>query len=132
MISTDDLQQLVRELAEACSFELELVEESLIVEGDYLAATARSRPDASASPSVKLDALAKLHLSPNDAGGTETWALAFFFVNGERVAPPGMCHLTLKLEPSREIPPRWVARGWEADVYEEWTGLLRLEREGGA
>ncbi len=89
MISTEDLQRLVRDLGNAIGFELELVEESLIVEGEYLATTARSLKPSTAWRPVILEAL--------------------------------------KLDPGRQGASRWVAKGWEADVYEEWTGLERLE-----
>ena len=128
MSTADMLESLVRDLGEACGFELALVDGSIIVEGAYVAATARSPARSSIPRPVAMEALAKVLISPHEAGGVETWALVFFFVNGQRVAPPGMSHLTLKLEPDAGGASHWVAREWEADIYEEWTGLERLSK----
>jgi hypothetical protein len=117
----DALPRLVRSLGEACGLELMLVEESVIVEGAYVAATARSMR-VGPGHEVEVEALAKVLISPGEEGGDETWALLFVFVHGERVAPPGKSHLALKLEGER-----WRAVGWEVDDYGEWAELERLD-----
>lgn len=128
MTSSDDPRQLVRDLGQACGFELELVEESIFVtERVSFSATARSPQRSSASRAVFLEALAKIQIAPTEDGGTETWALVFFFVNGQRVAPPEMCHMTLRLDRAGDGTSQWESVGWEADVHEEWTGLERLD-----
>ena len=126
MSIADTLESLARELGDACGFELALVDGSIIVEGAYVAATARSPARSSIPRPVAVEALAQILISPHEAGGDETWALVFFFVNGQRVAPPGMSHLTLKRDPDAGGASRWVGREWEEDVYEEWTELERL------
>ena len=128
MSTIDLLAQLVRELSDACGFDLTLVEESIGDEEDgYVVAVATSQGRASATRQVRLDALAKILISPDEAGGTETWALIFFYVNGIRVAPPGQSHLMMKREPDGEGTSHWVAVDWEEDVYDEWTEMDRLE-----
>lgn len=51
----------------------------------------------------------------------------FFYINGARVSPTGFNHLTLQWEPDEGGVSRWMVRGWEDDVYEEWTGAEHLE-----
>ena len=128
MSIVEALPQLVQDLGKACGFELTLVEESVFVEGVFIAATARSPRRSPATRPVFMEALAKIMITQNDAGEWETWALVFFFVNGDRVAPRNASYLTLKLAPSASVS-RWVIAGWEEDVYEEWTGLARLDDE---
>ena len=128
MSTTELLERLVRELGDTCGFDLTLVEESIIDgEDGYVVAVARSHGRASATRQVRLDAVAEILISPDEVGGTETWALVFFYVNGTRVAPPGRSHLTMRWAPDGEGPSRWVARDWEEDVYDEWTEMGRLE-----
>lgn len=122
------LPQLVHDLGEACGFDLTLVEESVFAEGVFIAATARSPRRSRAARLVTMEALAKIMITQNDADEWETWALIFFFVIGDRVAPRNASYLTLKLDQSAAVS-RWVAVGWEEDVYEEWTGLVRLDDE---
>lgn len=134
MSATAALAQLALDLGAACGFALALIEESVIVEGGYLAATARSlasepAPEPAPVPAVRLEALAKILISPNEAGGSQTWALVFFFVNRQRVAPAGMSHLTLKLDREGDGASRWVAVDWEEDEHQEWSGLERLDPE---
>src|SRR4051812_32731843 len=126
MTIVEALPQLAHALGEACGFDLTLVEESVFAEGVFIAATARSPSRSQAARPVVMEALAKIMITQNDAGGWETWALVFFFVNGDRVAPPNATYLTLKLDQSAVVS-RWVTAGWEEDVYEEWTGLVRLD-----
>jgi hypothetical protein len=33
------------------------------------------------------------------------------------------------LDPGREGASRWIAVGWEADLYDEWSGLEDLDGE---
>jgi hypothetical protein len=52
--------------------------------------------------------------------------LIFFFVNAQRVAPPGRSHLALKLEQGNDGAAWWRAIRWEVDEFGEWNGLERL------
>lgn len=128
MTIVEALPQLVQDLGEACGFDLTLVEESVFAEGVFIAATARSPRRSPAARPVFIEALAKIMITQNDGGDWETSALVFFFVNGDRVAPRNASYLSLKLDQSNAVS-RWVAGVWEEDVYEEWTGLARLDDE---
>jgi predicted alpha/beta hydrolase family esterase len=66
-------------------------------------------------------------ITSNDAGGQDIWALVFFYVNGIRAAPAEKDHLTLRWEAEDDGISRSAVRGWEADVYDEWTESERLE-----
>jgi hypothetical protein len=129
MAGTDLLARLARELGDACGFELALVKGSESFDGEYLAGTARSPPRSAAPRPVTTEALAKILISPDEAGGTEAWALVFFFVNGQRVAPSGRSHLALTLEQGDDGAARWTAVRWEVDEFGEWNGLERLDPE---
>jgi hypothetical protein len=127
MGTNDVLLQLIRELGNACGFSLALVEQSVTSDDGYTSATARSRGCAAAAQQVRMDILAKIFVTPTEADAPDTWALVFFYVNGARVSPAGVSHMKLKLERGLDGVLRWVASGWEADVYDEWTELGLLE-----
>jgi len=75
----DALSQLVHNLGEACGLTLILTEDSILREEQgYIVATVRSWTHARGARQVSMGALAKIFSSPNDAGGSNTWALVFF------------------------------------------------------
>jgi hypothetical protein len=45
----------------------------------------------------------------------------------QRAAPAGFNHRMLCWQPGDGGVVRWQVRGWEADVYEEWTESDRLD-----
>jgi hypothetical protein len=57
-----------------------------------------------------------------DDGDVAVWALVFFFVDKRRVAEQGKCCLAVEWRSGQ-----WVRRGWESDVYGEWTDMEMLE-----
>lgn len=111
----------IRALSDFLGGALRLVDGSEIVHDDAVHATLRE----SLSPphsGVTMERLVKLQVSRVESGEIEVWALVFFFVDKQRVAPAGQCFLTLQWRDGR-----WSPRQWEADVYDEWTGLETLD-----
>ena len=128
MTTDDTLLQLVHDLSEACGLTMALIKESVGREqGGYITATARSWEHAQGTQQVCMNALARVLISPNDAGGSDTWALVFFYMNNVRVAPVGSSYMKFRLNGNAEVGPRWIGCGWEADIYDEWGELERLE-----
>ncbi|WP_224242640.1 hypothetical protein [Hyalangium gracile] len=69
-----------------------------------------------------IELLVKLLTTRMDDGSVAIWALVFFFVDKRRVAEKGKSHLTAAWRAGQ-----WAQRGWEADIYDEWTELEALE-----
>ncbi|MFP2899322.1 hypothetical protein [Corallococcus sp. 4LFB] len=113
----------IRALSEFLGGALRLVAGSEIVRDDAAYGTLR---DALASPhtGVALERVVELQVTQLDSGEFAVWALVFFFIGKQRVAPAGQCFLSLQWKDGC-----WFSRGWEADVHEEWTGLKTLDPE---
>jgi hypothetical protein len=120
--SEQNVAMLLNLLEGAIGFELRLVEGSVIRERDDVAATARSKR-SEPSPEVRVEVLVQLLISTPEPAGSSIWALIFYYVNGRRVAPPGLSHMTLSFAKESS---RWMPGDWEADEYEEWTEFDRL------
>jgi hypothetical protein len=95
----DELQRLVGRLNHSTNLSLTLVAESLIVDGQSVAATAISGDRAKES-SISLHAVAKIFISEPHDGSRSTWAFIFFYLGGRRVAPPGFSHMTFAFDES--------------------------------
>ena len=111
----------IRALSEFLGGALHLVAGSEIVHGDAAHGTLR---DVLASPhmGVAIERVVELQVTQLDSGEVTVWALAFFFIGKQRVAPAGQCFLTLQWKDGC-----WLSRGWEADVHDEWTDLETLD-----
>lgn len=127
MFTTEFTRQLFQDLGYACGFNLTMVEGSFSSDEVFASATARSWEPPREGSRLCMNIRAQLLSTSNDEGGSDIWALVFFYINGARVAPTGFNHLTLKWETGVDGISRWVVRGWEADVYEEWAGAECLE-----
>jgi hypothetical protein len=101
--------------------QLRLVEGSEMLDADAAAATLRGVFGAPHS-GVSVECFVKLQTARKDDGDVAVWALIFFFVDKRRVAEQGKCCLAVEWRSGQ-----WIRRGWESDVYEEWTGLETLE-----
>ena len=127
MLTKEVVQQLFQDLGEACGFRLILVEGSYSGEGPFTSATARSWQRAAEGSQLCTNLRAQLLITANDDGEPEIWALVFFYINGVRAAPAGESHLTLCWETGDGTASRWMVRGWEADIYDEWTESDRMD-----
>lgn len=73
-------------------------------------------------PGITIELVVELLTTRMDDGLVAVWALVFFFVDKRRVAEQGKCCLAVELRGGQ-----WHRRGWESDVYGEWTDLETLE-----
>ncbi|AKT39463.1 hypothetical protein [Chondromyces crocatus] len=121
MFTNEIARQRVADLGAACGHPLTLIEESVWSEGPFGSASAASGELSPAGSLLGMNLRAHLTVTANEGGATDLWALIFVHVNGARVAPPGADYLMLKWETADGEGSRWVARGWEADVYGEWS-----------
>jgi hypothetical protein len=73
-------------------------------------------------PGVMMELLVKLLMTRQDDGEVAIWALVFFFVDKQSVAPQGKFVLALEWSEGQ-----WHHRHWEPDEYDEWTELETLD-----
>ena len=102
---------------------LRLVEGSETVRADSADATlegAVGPPQAG----IPIQLIVKLQTTRMDTGEVSVWALVFYFVGKQRVAPPGKCLLAVEWRDGQ-----WHRRTWESDEYGEWewAGLEVLD-----
>lgn len=122
-------EKLFGELSGVCGFQLIMVDGSVSGDGVFASATARARQSPVSGSLTCLAVRAELLCTAVENGGVEIWALVFFYVNGVRVAPEGANHLTFEWVQDESGVSRWALNGWEADVYDEWSGADRLDDE---
>ena len=116
--SRDELGKLVDALARASGLALVLVEDSILVEGEYVAMTATSR-GAAESHGISLSAIARVLVAEQHEGKRPTWALVFLYIDGRRVVAEGLSHVAFSLDDEGE----WKKLGWERDEYNEWEEM---------
>jgi hypothetical protein len=111
----------IRSLSVFLGCQLLLVEGSESLEVDAASATLEGVVGPP-HPGVSIECVVKLLTARKDDGDVAVWALVFFFVDKRRVAEQGRCCLAVEWHSGQ-----WVRRGWESDVYGEWTDLETLE-----
>lgn len=126
----EELNVLLSEIGPLCGKHLRLLEDSIVVEGQYCAATALTRSDEGGSPLVQHTILAKLFIAESDHG-TEKWVLLFHYLNGRLVAPVGLHYMRLVRAKAPE-GVGWSNLGWEADEYGEWSELEEIDPDARA
>jgi hypothetical protein len=111
----------IRSLSVFLGCQLRLVEGSESLEVDAASATLEGVVGPP-HPGIIIELVVKLLTTRKDDGDVAVWALVFFFVDKRRVAEQGKCCLAVEWRSGQ-----WVRRGWESDVYGEWTDLEVLE-----
>jgi len=111
----------IRALSVFLGCPLRLVEGSETVDPAASAATLEGTLVPS-HPGITVELIVKLLTTRMDDGEVAVWALVFFFIDKQRVAPPGQCCLAVEWHEGH-----WKQRRWESDEYGEWTELETLE-----
>ena len=102
-------------LAEALGHPLELERETVDASDRALTAAGTTSLSVGASAPLPLRLLVRLSGDLVRDEGPSFLAFVFLFSGEDKVAPTGRDFVWYELE--RE---RWVCRGWDTDVYEEW------------
>ncbi len=118
-VTNNDLQRLFEDLASELGSPLSYCADRTSRRSDEI--TAHGSSMVAVGPALKVEVVVHMQISDEEEGPTP-WALVFVYINGGRVAPPGLCYMTF----SHTLEGRWELRGWEADEYGEWADTETL------